>query len=60
VGPGAADDGAAVAAVLETVRALRTQAPLRNDLVVLLIDGEENGLLGAQAVVRDDPLILQR
>jgi hypothetical protein len=55
-GPGAADDGAAVAAALETVRALRDGPPLRNDLVVLLTDGEENGLLGAQAFVRDDPL----
>lgn len=55
-GPGAADDGAAVAAVLETVRVLRTQVPLRNDLVVLLTDGEENGLLGAQSFVRNDPL----
>ncbi|MDQ3153758.1 MAG: M20/M25/M40 family metallo-hydrolase, partial [Actinomycetota bacterium] len=55
-GPGAADDGAGVAAIVETVRTLRTQAPLRNDLVVLLTDGEEPGLLGAQAFVRDDPL----
>ena len=55
-GPGAADDGAAVAAVLETVRALGERPPLRNDLVVLLTDGEEAGLLGAQAFVRDDPL----
>ncbi len=55
-GPGAADDGAGVAAVLETVRALGDRSPLRNDLVVLLSDGEEEGLLGAQAFVRDDPL----
>lgn len=55
-GPGAGDDAAAVAAVLETVRALRDRPPLRNDLVVLLTDGEEDGLLGAQAFARDDPL----
>jgi Zn-dependent M28 family amino/carboxypeptidase len=47
--PGAADDKAAVAAVVETVRALSTGVQLRNDVVVLLTDGEEPGLLGAAA-----------
>ncbi len=51
--PGAADDGMGVAAVLETARALSTDGPPRNDLVVLLTDGEENGLLGAEAFVRE-------
>ncbi|MQA80637.1 MAG: M20/M25/M40 family metallo-hydrolase [Streptosporangiales bacterium] len=55
-GPGASDDGAAVAAVLETLRALRTSGQPRNDVVVLLTDGEENGLLGASAFRRGDPL----
>ncbi|MDN5915229.1 MAG: M28 family peptidase [Pseudonocardia sp.] len=55
-GPGAADDAAAVASILETVRALSTGPALRNDLVVLLTDGEEAGLLGAQAFARADPL----
>jgi hypothetical protein len=55
VGPGASDDGAAVAAMLETVRALGT-APLRNDLVLLMTDGEEDGVLGAEAFVREHPL----
>lgn len=55
-GPGASDDGAAVAAVLETLRALRTSGTPRNDVVVLLTDGEENGLLGASAFRRGDPL----
>lgn len=45
--PGAADDKAAVAAILETARALTSGKPLRNDVVVLLTDGEEPGLLGA-------------
>ena len=49
--PGAADDKAAVAAVVETVRALSTGAQLRNDVVVLLTDGEEPGLLGAAALL---------
>ena len=45
---GAADDGAGVAAILETLRALRTGAALQNDLICLFTDGEEAGLLGAQ------------
>ncbi|GIG92175.1 aminopeptidase [Plantactinospora endophytica] len=56
VSPGASDDGAAVAAILETVRALRAGPALRNDLVVLVTDGEEDGLLGAEAFVREHPL----
>ncbi|WP_420110981.1 M28 family peptidase [Pseudactinotalea sp.] len=44
--PGAADAGVGLAVILETVRALGDEA-LRNDLVVLLVDGEEDGLLGA-------------
>ncbi|MBX6364946.1 MAG: M28 family peptidase [Gemmatimonadetes bacterium] len=51
-GPAAGDDAAGVAAVLETVRALRAGPPLRNDVIVLLTDGEEAGLLGAEAFAR--------
>ena len=54
--PGASDDGAGVAALLETVRALRTGPPLRNDLVLLFTDGEELGLLGAEAFIASHPL----
>lgn len=54
-GPGAADDAAGVAALLETVRALQAGAPLRNDVIVLLSDGEENWLLGAKAFVDGHP-----
>ncbi len=53
-GPGAADDAAGVAAVLEAVRALRAGPPLRNDVVILFSDGEEDGLLGASAFVDGD------
>lgn len=53
-GPGAADDTASVAAILEAVRAMREGPPLRNDLVVLITDAEEVGLLGMQAWVRDE------
>lgn len=54
-GPGAADDGAGVASVLETVRALRAGPPLRRSLVVLIDDGEEMGLLGASLFVKEHP-----
>jgi Peptidase family M28 len=53
--PGAADDGAGVAVLLETLRALRREAPLRNDLIVLLTDAEEQGLVGARAFVEQHP-----
>jgi hypothetical protein len=53
--PGAGDDGLAVAALVEVARLLRTGPPPRNDLVLLFTDGEELGLLGAQAFVQDDP-----
>jgi hypothetical protein len=49
--PGAGDDAAGVAAILETARALRATAPLRNDIDLVITDGEEPGLLGAQAFV---------
>lgn len=54
-GHGAADDGASVAAILETLRALRTSGQLKNDVIVLLTDGEESGLLGAEAFVARHP-----
>ena len=45
--PGAGDNGMPVAAMLETMRALRASPPLRNDIVFLFTDGEEKGWLGA-------------
>lgn len=53
---GASDDGAGVAALLETLRALKAGAPLKRDVVFLFTDGEENGLLGAKAFVEHHPL----
>jgi hypothetical protein len=53
---GAGDDGAAAAAFLEAIRALRTGPRPRNDLVFLFTDGEELGLLGAQQFAREHPL----
>jgi len=54
-GPGAGDDGAGVAAILETVRALRSGPALRNDVIILITDGEEIELLGAAAFVDEHP-----
>ena len=50
-GPGASDDGAGVAAILEIARALLAGPAPRNDVDILLTDGEEAGMLGAQAFV---------
>jgi hypothetical protein len=50
-GPGASDDGASVAALLEVIRALKTSPPLKNDLIFLFTDGEEIGMLGAKAFI---------
>lgn len=54
-GSGAADNGASVAAILETLRALKTHFPLQNDLICLFSDSEESGLLGAEAFVKQHP-----
>ncbi len=53
--PGAGDDGAGTAVVLEVARTLTHSGPraTRNNVVVLLTDAEEPGLQGAQAFVRE-------
>lgn len=53
--PGATDDGAGVATLLETLRALKTGPPLRNDLIFLFTDAEELGLMGARAFAEEHP-----
>ncbi|SFT78068.1 Peptidase family M28 [Geodermatophilus amargosae] len=55
-GPGASDDAAGVATLLETVRALTEGEPLRNDVVVVLTDAEEACLCGAEAFAESHPL----
>jgi hypothetical protein len=55
-GPGAADDAAGVAALLETVRAISQGEQLRNDVVVVLTDAEEACLCGAEAFAASHPL----
>lgn len=54
-GPGAGDDGAGVAALLETLRVLHAGPPMRNDILFLFTDGEEDGLLGASAFAAENP-----
>ncbi|TQN32574.1 peptidase M28-like protein [Haloactinospora alba] len=53
--PGAADDGIGVGTILEVARALRADGAgqPRNDVMVLITDAEEKGLLGAEAFVRE-------
>jgi hypothetical protein len=58
-GPGASDDGAAVASLLEIARILAAQPAPRHPIVLLLTDGEEAGLLGASLFVREHPLSRQ-
>lgn len=50
-GPGAADDGAGVAAILEVARVLRAGPTLPRSVWLLIGDGEELGLLSAEAFV---------
>jgi len=52
---GASDDGAAVSAMLETLRALRASAPLKNDVIFLFSDAEEIGLMGARGFINEHP-----
>ncbi len=56
-GPGAGDNAASVAAILETIRALTAGPALRNDLIVLFTDGEELGRLGAAGFVETYPAL---
>jgi len=53
--PGAADDVHAVACMIETARLLKDEE-LKNDLIFLITDGEEQGLLGAKAFVENRDL----
>ncbi|MBL9104407.1 MAG: M28 family peptidase [Myxococcales bacterium] len=54
-GPGAGDDGSGVSAILELARALTREPPHHSPVVLLLVDGEEAGLLGAEAFVAQHP-----
>lgn len=55
-GPGASDDGVGTAAMLEVARVLRGRS-FRNPVAILITDGEEAGLLGAEAFIADEQLL---
>ena len=52
-GPGAGDDGAAVAALLSVARVLAADPPLANTVRLVFTDGEELGLFGARLLERE-------
>ncbi len=54
-GQGAADAGHAVASIIELLELLQ-HTGFKNDLVVLINEGEEQGLLGAEAFMKEHPL----
>ncbi len=56
-GPGAADDEAGVAAIIEIARALKAGPPLRHGVMLLVDEGEEGGLMGAEAFAASDPWV---
>jgi len=51
-GPGATDDGAGVATLIEVARAVRNEH-FRNRILFVITDGEEDGLLGAEGFIAD-------
>jgi peptidase M28-like protein len=55
-GPGASDDGAGVANLLEIARILTVLPARRHPIVLLVTDGEEAGLLGALLFTREHRL----
>lgn len=54
-GPGASDNGASVAAILEAVKSTMALGQFENDIIVLFSDAEEVGLLGANYFVHHHP-----
>jgi acetylornithine deacetylase/succinyl-diaminopimelate desuccinylase-like protein len=54
-GPGAGDDASGVAAILESLRALKAGAQLERDLIILINEGEEIGLFGADVFASEHP-----
>ncbi|WP_293401294.1 M20/M25/M40 family metallo-hydrolase [Phenylobacterium sp.] len=54
--PGAADDATGTAAALEIARAIKAKGQPARDIILLITDGEESGLLGAQAFFDQHPL----
>jgi hypothetical protein len=56
-GPGASDDKSGVVTILETVRALKARgAASKHPVIAVITDGEEAGLLGANAFLQNPAL----
>jgi hypothetical protein len=53
--PGAADDASGTAVIMETARLMAEGPTPAHDVVFLITDGEEMGLLGAQGFFRQHP-----
>jgi hypothetical protein len=53
--PGAGDDASGIATILEILRALKHDPPIQRDVIALFTDGEEAGLLGAEAFAHSHP-----
>ncbi|QJB30493.1 M28 family peptidase [Chitinophaga oryzae] len=53
--PGAADNGSAVASMMENINLLQKGPRLKNDVIFLFTDLEEPGRMGAEAFVRNFP-----
>jgi hypothetical protein len=54
-GPGAGDDASGVAAILESLRALKAGPAPERDIIILINDGEEAGLCGADVFAAEHP-----
>lgn len=54
-GPGAGDAGASVASILEMARIMQQRPTPNHDILFLLTDGEEIGLLGAKLFCEEHP-----
>lgn len=58
-GPGASDNGSGVAVLLESARLLKLAPSRKNGVIFLFTEGEESGLLGAEAFASEHPLAKQ-
>lgn len=56
-GPGASDDGVGTAALLEVARVFSQREAPSRDILFLVTDGEEFGLLGAKVFAKENPLM---
>ena len=55
--PGAGDDGAGVAVILESIRYFMNRPPMDHNIVFLFTDGEELRSIGAKGFVQEHPWV---